>query len=175
MRLRFARLALTALFLAAGLAAPAHAVPVFFVVAESGAPVHGDSYVLRLDAPDDISHARDLIAQGPAAGAPIVVAAIAPGADGINRDVLAPGEPLWSWHITSFEGFADSTIEILDGWPTFVEEDVAGWIANTGGFIGFWNYTVVAELPSTPEPGGVLLLAGGFGALAGLRLRRARG
>lgn len=122
-----------------------------FVVAEpEGNVVHGDSYVLTLTDPEDIAHARLLIEQGPSAGPAIVVARIAPGADGVNRDVLTPGEPLWSWHIEEFQGFVETTIEIFDGWPTFVEQDVQGWNDNTGGIIGFWFYTVVDEITACP-------------------------
>lgn len=152
----------------------AHAAPIHFVVSEID-PVggHGDSYVLPLEAAADIAHARELIANGTAAGSSIVVAHIVAGADGINRDVLAPGEPLWSWHVDRFDGFADITAEILDGWPGFVEQDVAGWIGNTGGYIGFWNYTVTAELPAAvPVPGALLLLGSGALGLAGFVRRR---
>ena len=150
----------------------AHAAPVYFVVSEID-PVHGDSYILPLEAAADIAHARALIASGPAAGAPIVVAHIAAGADGINRNILAPGEPLWSWHVDAFDGFADMTAEILDGWPSFVEQDVADWIANANGYVGFWNYTVTAELPAAvPLPGALLLLASGAFGLAAFVRRR---
>jgi hypothetical protein len=118
-----------------------------FLVGESGEQFHRDSYVLPLSDENAIAHARELIALGPDAGAPIVVASIAEGANGINRNYLAAGSPTWSWHVTEFGGFADFTVEILDGWPTYVEDDVDGWIANTNGMVGFWNYTVVAELP----------------------------
>lgn len=154
----------------------ARAETLLFLVAESTYPfgIHRDSYVLPLENPAAIQHARDLIAFGPGvAGAPIVVAHIAAGADGINRDLLAPGDPEWSWHVTQFEGFADFTIEILDGWPGYVEQDVDGWIANTGGRIGFWSYTVVQEVP---EPGRALSALAGFGFLGWLAWRRrARG
>ena len=122
------------------------ATPVHFLVSEIGEPVHHDSYVLPLSDPTAISHARDLISIGPSVGEAIVVAAIAAGSNGINRNYLSPGAPLWSWHVSEFQGFADNTIEILDGWPTYVESDVKGWIENTSGMIGFWRYTVVAEL-----------------------------
>jgi hypothetical protein len=167
--LRFARGVVLAVF------APvvaAHAATVQFVVAETGIPVHGDSYILTLVDPADIAHARGLIAGDPTVGGTIVVAAIAKGADGVNRDFLAPGKPPWSWHITAFEGFADVTAEILDGWPSFVEQDVDGWIANTGGFIGFWNYTVVAEVTAVPLPAAFVLLASTL-AVCSVRPRRA--
>jgi hypothetical protein len=102
-----------------------------------------------LSDPADIAHARDLIHRGPAAaGEPIVVANIASGRDGINRDYLAPGAPLWSWHVAEFLAFADITAEILDGWPGLIrnhEDDPEYSCCST---IGFWSYTVVAELPA---------------------------
>lgn len=121
--------------------------PARFLVAEVGVKAHGDSYVLPLIDPDAIAHARRLIELGPAAGRKIVSAWIAPGANGINRDYLAPGAPAWSWHITGLREFTDSTAEIFDGWPTFVEADVPGWMHNAAGQVGFWDYSVVAELP----------------------------
>jgi hypothetical protein len=137
-----------------------------FVVAERRSPCGAcDAYVLPLQAATDVAHARDLIARGPTlAGAPIAVARIAPGADGVNRNVLAPGEPPWDWHVSEFQGFGDFAIELCDGSPTLVQQDVAGWIANTNGTICFWGYTVVAELappavPTLRPPGTLILLA----------------
>ena len=155
----------------------------YFLVAEpSGKVEHGDSFVVGIDAAADVAHARDLIARGPeAAGAPILFADVAAGADGLNRDLLAAGKPAWNWHVTRVTGFGDFGIELLDGWPTFVESDVAGWMKNTGGNggpsitggvgptavgdgsadatgetgkIGFWSYTVVKELPGYAGGGG---------------------
>ena len=108
----------------------------------SGQP--DQAYVLPLDDPFDIAHAEQLIAKGPSVGSPLVVAQIADGS--INRDTLAAGEPLWSWPVTQFQGFADFTIELCDGNPQFVENDVAGWIDNTNGQICFWSYTVTGIL-----------------------------
>ncbi len=153
-----------------------YASPVYFLVAETpDSEVHHDSYVLPLNALEDIAHARDLIAKGPGIGGAIVVAEIAVGADGINRDFRAPGTLVWSWHVSEFVGFSDITTEILDGWPSFVESDVQGWFANTGGLIGFWSYTIVDELeqPSIPAPGTLLLLLSGLGGLTLLRECRA--
>lgn len=149
----------------------AGAAPIAFLVAEKpGAITHGDSYVLVLENDADIGHARALVAGGPLAT--IVVADIAAGADGVNRDHRATGAPTWSWHVADFTEFAESTIELCDGWPGQVEAGVADWIGNTGGQICFWSYTVVEELP---EPGqGVLLPAGALLLLA-LRLKRRAG
>ena len=155
----------------AAILSPAAAQTAYFLVSERPeAVVHGDSYVLPLTDPAAIAHARALITAEPGTLASIAVAQIAAGPDGINRNHLAPGAPAWSWHVTGFEGFADTTIEILDGWPTFVEQDVQGWIANTGGMIGFWNYTVTAEL--VPEPAGAGLIAAALTATAAFARRR---
>ena len=152
---------------------PTGAAPIHFVVSEINTQ-HGDSYVLPLEDADDIAHARELILHGPSIGSSIIVAHIARGPDGVNRDVLAPGEPLWSWHVDQFDGFADFTAEVLDGWPSFVEQDVEGWIDNTNGYIGFWNYTVTAELAAIPVPGATLLFVSGLlGVLASSRRRAA--
>jgi hypothetical protein len=129
-------------------AAPAETI--LFVVAETH-PVHGDSYLLPLSDPQDIADARSLIASGAASGVgSIVIGWIAAGTDSLNRDVRDPGQPLWSWHVTRFDGFSNAAIELCDGWPGMVEQDVQGWIANTGGAICFWSYTVVEELGPVP-------------------------
>jgi hypothetical protein len=121
---------------------------VYFLVSEI-TPDHGDSYILPLTDPDDIAQARAIVADPEAAAARIVVASIAPCGEGEcryrNRDLLQDGKR-WSWCVTGFEAFAENTIEIYDGWPEFVEDDVDGWIQNTNGVIGFWAYTVTREL-----------------------------
>ena len=127
----------------------AAAEPVWFVVAET-TPEHGDSFLLPLSDPQDIADARTIVAEGNLGGVfSIVGARIAAGGDGFNRDVLREGAPLWSWHVAEFIGFADLAMELCDGWPTFVEQDVEAYIANTEQ-ICFWSYTVVAELDSAP-------------------------
>jgi hypothetical protein len=133
-------------------AARADASTTYFLVAERpGQEVHGDSFVLPLTESDDVDHARELISLGPdRAGGSIAFAKIAAGSDGINRDLLAPDQHEWSWHVTEFEGFGDVGIELVDGTPTMVEDDVPGWLQNTNSSIGFWNYTVVRELPNYP-------------------------
>lgn len=121
-----------------------HAETIYFFVGEIE-PFHNDGYVLPLDDPFDIEHARDLINYGPSIGNAIVVAYFY-GDPGINRNYAGPGIPAWSWSIAYFLGFADSTAEILDGWPTEIEEGM--FIGDT---IGFWSYTVVKELGTFTE------------------------
>lgn len=136
---------------------------VYFIVGEVGNGLidrSKGSYVVKITNPDDIAHARAIIAQGDAfIGARIVSCAIRAGADGINRDYLYGETPEWNWHVTEFIGFSEFTIEILDAWPVYVASDVDEWIRITRGFngdpsigyIGFWGYTVVAELPVEPR------------------------
>lgn len=123
--------------------------PVYFLVADDA---RTESYVLGLMDPLDIDHARELIRFGAAAGQPIVVAQVACGGDGINRDPLSPTKHPWNWHVSAFESFADSTIEIFDGRPSDLQRDCDGWLSNTGGRIGFWSFTIVDELGTDPEP-----------------------
>ena len=180
----FARGSVVALLLLVGvMPLTARAGTTYFVVAErAGVEEHHDSFVLPLSDAVDVAHARDLIARGPdAAGNGIVFASVVAGADGINRNVVADGEPPWHWHVSEFEGFGDFGIELVDGNPTFLESDVAGWIANTRrddpdvGHIGFWNYTVVAELDggpvTVPLPAGLTTGAVGLLAVVIARLR----
>ena len=128
-----------------------------FVVAEYETPQHGDSYLVRIDDRDSatLQHARDIVDWFQAGAVPednpgalIVLTDIERGFHGWNRDYVDPGRQPWRWHPTGDVSFVDVTVEILDGWPTLVESDVQGWIDNTGGSIGFWNYTVIEELVS---------------------------
>ena len=159
-----------ALLVLAFLPSAANAAPTYFLVGEiPGRERRYDSYVLPLEDPADVAHARRLIAEGPAIGRPLVVATATAGADGINGDYVPPDTRLWSWHISDFHAFADTTAELLDASPTFTE----GYFASGGGGnvgIGYWNYTVVAEMPIVPEPAAPAALA----PLAAALLRRPR-
>ncbi|PKL95162.1 MAG: hypothetical protein CVV18_06555 [Gammaproteobacteria bacterium HGW-Gammaproteobacteria-8] len=154
----------------------------YFRVAEIDDPCfHCESFVLPLSNPDDIAHAENLIAHGPSFGGSIAVARITAGPDGINRNLELPEAPLWSWHVVGFDGFADVTIELCDGWPSLVESDVDEFIRNTGAQICFWGWTVVDELdqvrgqPAMPVPaissGWILLLMITLAAWGGHALR----
>ena len=89
-------------------AGPVFAGQIQFVVAElPGMATHNDSYLISIDEDDAarLSHARALVQWVESGAAPedspggtIVVANIAAGADGINRDVRAQPPTPWSWH-----------------------------------------------------------------------------
>jgi len=143
-------------------AASARGATVYFLVSElPGQEFHHDSFVLPLTDADDIAHARDLVRFGPEAGETIVFADIVAGRDDVNRDLLKLGKPAYSWHVSEFTAFGDFGIELVDGHPTYVEDNLAEWIDNTDGnglgepgdgvgAIGFWNYTLTAELTGPP-------------------------
>ena len=118
---------------------------VYFLVAvpELYALGWGDSYILPLSDPQDILMARQIIA----AGAHLIVfAEVTAGEDGINRDLLAPGYPEWSWHVSQFLDFGQIGIEYCDGSPTFTETDALNSAVGATWQICYWSYTVVAEV-----------------------------
>ncbi len=128
-------------------AAEGEEATVYFVVANPDNTAQG-AYVLPLNHPGDIAHARAVIASPESTSAHIAVARIAEGGtEGsyTNCDPLN-GDSLWSWRITEFLGFADVTAEIYDGWAAYLEEHLAEWLSTTGDQIGFWTYRVVSEL-----------------------------
>ena len=135
--------------LAIGAPSETQSETVYFLVAEIDPVVHNDCYVLPLTELSDIMHARMLIVAGPGIGRSIVVADYSRffTMQFINRNYLEPGMPAWSWYVTSFMDFADGTAEVLDGWPTGIENGLVDpW------WLGFWYYTVVDELGTNLEP-----------------------
>lgn len=50
----------------------------------------------------------------------------------------------WSWHIDPEQvAMAEATIELCDGRPSFVEEDVEGWIESVGSYCP-WSARLVS-------------------------------
>jgi hypothetical protein len=144
----FVRLALICVLTAA--AARAAADTVWFEVGASD-PAFPESFLLPLSDPGHIAQARARLAGGAGSGVgSIAVALIRAGGDGLNRNRRAARQPLWSWHVSEFLGFADSAIEICDGWPGFIEQDPEAFIANTNGTICLWGYSVTGELALPP-------------------------
>lgn len=123
-----------------------------------GYPEYGnrtsETYVLALSDPDQIAEAREILAN-PLEG-PIVTGTIARGDGGYNRNMTAPGSPVYSWHIDEFTGFVDLTAEVCDGGPLFVEFDLEYWLESVG-HICFWRPTVVRELTVQEVATGMLV------------------
>jgi hypothetical protein len=121
----------------------------FLVSCPEGAPEPvPDSYVLPLTDLDDIAHARALIEDPSGAGARIALTRIARGSsDGthVNRNLSEDGSA-WSWHCTGDVEFVDSSAEIYDVTPAYLEEHLDEWLELIGPFIGPWSYTVTREL-----------------------------
>lgn len=125
---------------------------IFFLVSEFETE-KGDSYILPLKDPDDIAAARHIIANRASEELDrLVVAKVEPATGNeeyANKDLVR--DLTWSWKVTEFYGFAGATIEILDGGPQDVENDMEWWFDNTDsdegrGTIGFWGYTVLREV-----------------------------
>jgi hypothetical protein len=125
----------------------------YFLVAPTHPVVRrerGDSYVLPLTRESDIEWARHIIEVGPGTAERLIVEArISRGNEGaVNRNYLASGAPLWSWHVSEFIRFTDSAPGIGDGWPGWVEREL-DYCLEIGG-ISFSAYTVIAELGPVP-------------------------
>jgi hypothetical protein len=140
------------------------AEPVNFLVGPiGGIPSVGrsNSYILPLTRAEDIDTARrHAAATDPRVGtiAPVLgIADLAPivrielGSDCINRDLFAPGEPFWSWHVVDLVGWTGAfipTYPYYDPWQ--LERDVQAGTITNGFEVSFADgYMVIAELTST--------------------------
>lgn len=126
---------------------------VYFKVAETNpTPAHNDSFIIALTDSAHIAHARLLIDDQNASPDKIIFAKIVPqkGTEEYQNINLI-NNTTWSWRVETFDSFTFNTIEIFDGWPGYIEEDLERWFLNTSGestygYIGFWGYTVVEEV-----------------------------
>ena len=132
---------------AIGFTRAADSDPIYFLLGETPPPKYNDSFVLPLTNDTDIAYARRILAE------PwnndlhrLVVATIAPGADGVNRNYYALGAPEWSWHVAALAGFGDGIPPEISASPTLIEWDPVRYISKFGAMAGFINYKLVAEL-----------------------------
>lgn len=98
----------------------------------------GETFRVQIDDPAIVAQAQALI--GLPASDPrrrILAGAVAPGNGGVN----AP----WSWHLVpSSIRFEEGTIELCDGCPRDIQQDVAAWIASVGTYCP-WSTEVAAR------------------------------
>lgn len=93
------------------------------------------SFTVRITDPQTIARAQELIGK---AQQPILSGALARGDGGFN----AP----YRWHMNSETvEFADFTIELCDGCPQMVEQDLDYWIGTVGRFCP-WSSRIVARI-----------------------------
>ena len=109
---------------------------------------YNDSFVIKLSKPEDIAYARRIIAEPTNSLLNTGIAAsIALGADGINRNYLAPGAPEWSWHIKEFQGFTQGAILEAIFSPTQIEWNPVFFTSRYPySNIAFLNYRITTEL-----------------------------
>jgi hypothetical protein len=121
---------------------------VYFEVGENSL-VHRDSYLLPLSDPADIEAARASIQNGESKIVIAEISRITNPATQLNFDFGHNRK--WSWYVSDFLQFTDFSIEILDGWPEYVEENYDEFVNvtkgdNGKGRIGFWNYSIKREV-----------------------------
>jgi hypothetical protein len=122
---------------------------VYFKVGEIH-PHHNDSFILALQDPNDIEKAREMI-QDPQKRKLVVAEITRDNSINYYNNKDLNQNRKWSWHVAEFLEFADNTIEILDGNPTYVEDNYDEWVnitkgENGNGRIGFWNYSILSEV-----------------------------
>ena len=131
-----------------------------FLLTEKGR--YNDSFVIQLSKSEEIAYARRIIAEptNSELRRTGITASIALGADGINRNYLAPGAPEWSWHIKEFFGFGGCGIPESEFTPTQIEWNPTYFTTKTyvtngssilvGGYpypsVCFGNYRITSEL-----------------------------
>ena len=130
------------LFTVACLAQARAAVIDFMVAGPSGSS--NESFVLPLSNPTDIEQARKMMTNPPSSKW-LVVSVIA-GKDGVNRNFSDPAKSPWSWRVTGFWGLSSAIPpENSPDRPSALEADPEFWLSVSGGAVGFFDYTVVAE------------------------------
>lgn len=106
-------------------------------VQTGGQPVW-ESYVFSTTSIELISEIRDRIAHN----WPVMpLVRIAPGSDGINRNLVARGSPLWNWHVVDVLDLDLIEIQVVGPKPyretplSVIDADVEGFIASVGDVI----------------------------------------
>jgi hypothetical protein len=132
---------------------------VYFVVGPLGGvqgPADTNAYIMPLTNPEDIQTARKWVAAGEHVTSALELGVwdFAPlgririGSDGINRNVLQPGAPFWSWHVESFSfwgsGAFSPTWPYHDPWR--LEELVVAGEYEDNSIIAFPGYAMIEEL-----------------------------
>ena len=117
-----------------------------------------ESYVFSTTSPEQIAEIRNRIANN-LPMSPLV--RIAPGADGINRNHVAPGMQLWNWHVVELREvyhvpilpavFPPPPLPYRETPLNVINADVEGFIASVGDIISPQRLTRIMEIdPNDP-------------------------
>lgn len=111
----------------------------------------GQHWVALITNPEQVQIARDIIAGR--TGPRIPAGRIVKGWGGFNRDPSDPGLRRWSWHLDpSSLALVEFTIELCDGQPSFVEDELDYWVNQVGTYCP-WSHTILREIEiPTPSP-----------------------
>ncbi len=114
----------------------------YFEVGPKNAKLSEQGYFLiKLTDSDKISTARTILKNNEKK---IVTGVVAFSWGGFNVDLQ--NKRLWTWHLASKSvQFADFTVELCDGTPQFVEENVFEWIHSQTRFCP-WSWTLIREV-----------------------------
>ena len=133
-----------ALLLAFSLAARSFGSETVYFLIDTGYSEFNCSYVVPLTKDEDIAYARKILKDASGTN-PILVglmARIAAGADGINRNYSVLAAPEWNWHITEVEGLGQGSLEdTMEGNAILLEWDPALFIALYGEWHFFWFFS----------------------------------
>jgi hypothetical protein len=94
----------------------------------------GETFRVEIVDPGRIAEAQALVGRG---HVQILSGSLRAGTGGVN----AP----WSWHLApETVAFADFAIELCDGCPTFIEEDLGYWLDTVGSYCP-WSTEIEAR------------------------------
>lgn len=106
--------------------------------------VNNEQFVARMTDPASITRAREIL-QGKAENA-ILLGDVRRGSGGFNRG----RSKIWNWHLTPDSvRFADVTIELCDGTPSYLEENLDEWLVQIKQFCP-WSAEIISEVGREP-------------------------
>jgi len=128
--------------------------------------LRSQSCVVPLSRPEHIEHARQLIALDavnrhgssdplPPNSGTIVVAQVAAGSDGVNRNYSVPGFPAWSWHLAGRLGFGDYIAWEIAAVPTDIEAFIDYYVEEGARFIHSTIGRELGPVPAATWPRGI--------------------
>lgn len=104
-----------------------------------------ESYIVRLDNPEQIQEARSIITENKQR---IIHGEIALGHGGFNRDFNSQYKSPYTWHFKSVSGFSELASDACNGDPLKLETHLTDWL-NSNPYACFWSYRLIKEIPES--------------------------